>query len=161
MGLNEEERIILVQREFEKAEAFYEQAIKNADLGFWDLVANRLYYSAFHAVSALLISDQHKVGTHKGAVLMFGFHYVKTGIFSSEEGRFYSQLQSVREKADYNCIWEATEQEISPMIPNAEQFLSKIRDRLSSFLNTELQQQKEEQGSESEAQTPDEDFSIK
>ncbi len=134
MGLNEEERIILVQREYEKAEAFYMQATKNAELGLWDVVANRLYYSAFHAVSALLISDQHKVGTHKGAVLMFGLHYVKTGIFSPDEGRFYSQLQSVREKADYNCIWEATEEEISPMMPAARIFLDRIKERLSHFV---------------------------
>lgn len=77
MGLNDEERAIMVQREYEKAEKFYQQAVANAELQIWDVVANRLYYSAFHAVSALLIKDQHKVGSHKGAVLMFGLHYVK------------------------------------------------------------------------------------
>lgn len=67
--------------DYEKSLAFYSQAQANAEIGLWDVVANRLYYSLFHAVSALLIKDKHKVGTHKGAVLMFGQHYVKTGVF--------------------------------------------------------------------------------
>lgn len=132
--LNEEERTIMVQREFEKAMTFFSQAQKNAELGIWDVVANRLYYSAFHAVSALLIRDQHKVGTHKGAVLLFGLHYVKTGIFTPEDGRFYSQLQSLREKADYNCIWEATEQDVYPMMPIAKSFLEMIGKRLTPYI---------------------------
>lgn len=134
MALNEEERAILVQREFEKAVAFYNQGLKNAEIGIWDVVANRLYYSAFHAVSALLIRDQHKVGTHKGAVLVFGMYYVKTGIFSADEGRFYSQLQTLREKADYNCVWEATEQDVLPMMPLAQTFIEKIKARLQPYV---------------------------
>lgn len=134
MALNEEERTIMVQREYEKATTFYSQALKNAEFGLWDVVANRLYYSVFHAVSALLIRDQHKVGTHKGAVLLFGFHYVKTGIFSADDGRFYSQLQSLREKADYNCIWEATEHDVLPMMPKAESFLKGIGERLKPYI---------------------------
>lgn len=108
MALNEEERAIMVQREFEKALTFYEQA--------------------------LLIRDQHKVGTHKGAVLMFGMHYVKTGLFSTDEARFYSQLQTLREKADYNCIWEATERDVLPMMPLAQAFLDKIKQRLEPYI---------------------------
>ena len=81
MRLTDEERKILVNMEYEKAVTFLAQAEGNAGLGFWDVVANRLYYSVFHAVSALLINDSHKVGTHKGAILMFGQHYVNEGIF--------------------------------------------------------------------------------
>ena len=104
MSLNEEERAIMVQHEFEKAQNFFRQAKKNATIEEWDVVANRLYYAAFHAVSALLINDGRKVGSHNGSVLTFGQYYVKTGIFTAEEGRFYSQLQTIREKADYNAI---------------------------------------------------------
>jgi len=91
MALNEEERAIMVKLEFDKATSFFNQAVKNSELEMWDVVANRLYYSVFHAVSALLISRQMKVDSHQGAVIMFGKHFVKTGIFDSGEGRFYSQ----------------------------------------------------------------------
>ena len=75
MSLTDEERNILVNLEYEKGKSFLEQAEKIEELGYWDMVANRLYYAVFHAVTALLINDGHKVGTHKGVVLLFGQHY--------------------------------------------------------------------------------------
>ena len=126
MSLNEEERAILVKREYEKALAFYAQAEANAQIEIWDVVANRLYYATFHAVSALLVHDGHKVGTHKGAVLHFGLHYVEEGIFTKEEARFYSQLQSLREKADYNIVWTSSKQDLFPLLPIAKGFIEKI-----------------------------------
>jgi len=135
MTLTSEERQIMVKLEFEKAERFFAQAEKNSQIGEWDVVANRLYYSLFHAVSALLIYDGHQVGSHKGAVMMFGQHYVQTGIFSAEEGRFYSQLQTMREKADYNSVWQTTEDSILPVIEPVRKFIAKIKDRIQSELN--------------------------
>lgn len=126
MSLNEEERAILVKREYEKALSFYAQAEANAQIEIWDVVANRLYYALFHAVSALLVHDGHKVGTHKGAVLQFGLHYVEEGIFTKEEARFYSQLQSLREKADYNIVWTSSKQDLFPLLPIAKDFIEKI-----------------------------------
>ena len=127
MSLSEEERKIIVTREHEKAERFYNQAKKNAEIQEWDVVANRLYYALFHAVSSLLIFDGHKVGSHKGAVLMFGQYYIKTGIFSQQDGRFYSQLQTMREKADYNLDWQASEDIISPLIEPVHELIMKIK----------------------------------
>ena len=61
MRLNDEERRIIVNLEYEKALFFLKQAESIAALDFWDVVANRLYYAVFHAVSALLgrIQRQH------------------------------------------------------------------------------------------------------
>ncbi len=134
MGLSDEERQIMIRHEYAKAITFYEQALKNAEIGIWDVVANRMYYSLFHVVSALLIRDHHKIGTHKGAVMMFGLHYVNTGVFSIQEGRLYSQLQTLREKADYNCSWSATEQDIEPILPLAKTFLEKTKEILKEEL---------------------------
>ena len=126
MSLTDEERAILVNLEYEKGKSFLEQAEKIVELGYWDMVANRLYYAVFHAVSALLIKNGHKVGTHKGVVLLFGQHYIKTGIFSPVEGRLYSQLQTMREKADYVCTFQTTQEEISPMLEPARKMIEKI-----------------------------------
>lgn len=77
----------------EKSERNMEQAIRNADMDYWDLVSNRLYYSIFHAVSALLMLDGIKTGTHKGASSQFGKYYVLTGVFNREDGLLYSRLR--------------------------------------------------------------------
>ncbi len=89
MKLNEEERQIMVNLEYEKAQSFLAQAERIAAMDLWDVVANRLYYSIFHAVSALLIKDGHKVNTHKGTLVMFGQNYVKTGIFPTDASKLY------------------------------------------------------------------------
>lgn len=126
MSVNEEERAILVAREYEKALSFYSQAEANAQIEIWDVVANRLYYATFHAVAALLVHDGHKVGSHKGAVLQFGLHYVQKDIFTKEEAHFYSQLQSLREKADYNITWTSDKQDLLPLMPIARSLIDKI-----------------------------------
>ena len=95
-------------------------------------MANRLYYSVFHAVSALLINDGHKVGTHKGAILIFGQHYVKEGTFPIEDAKLYSQLQTMREKGDYNCIYQTTE-EMRPLIEPVREFISRVGQKLGKF----------------------------
>lgn len=130
MTLTKEEREIMVSHELRKAKLNIEQADANAKFGYWDLVANRLYYASFHAVSALLIKDGHAISSHKGAVLMFGKHYVKTGKVNVVYGRLYSQLQTMREKSDYNCSYDASEGEVSPMLSPAKELIEKIEQLL-------------------------------
>ncbi|MBR1512722.1 MAG: HEPN domain-containing protein [Bacteroidales bacterium] len=126
MSLNDEERRIIVGLEIEKSRRTFSEIEILRQAGLWDNIANRLYYAAFHAVSALLINDGHSVGTHQGAVVMLHQHYVRTGILSKEDGAFYSQLQTLREKADYNCTYYATEEDTAPRIALTESFIEKV-----------------------------------
>lgn len=124
--MNDEERTTVVRLQLEKAHANVNQIPLLCEAGYWDNVANRLYYALFHAVSALLISDGHNVGSHRGAVGAFGQNYVTTGIFTIEEGKHYSRLQSLREKADYNCAYNATEKDVVPKIEPTRLLIEKI-----------------------------------
>ena len=126
MSINKEERKIIVGLEIEKARKTFAEIEILRQAGLWDNIANRLYYAAFHAVSALLINDEHPVGTHQGAVVMLHQYYVKTGILSKEDGAFYSQLQTLREKSDYNCTYYATEEDTAPRIASTEVFIEKV-----------------------------------
>lgn len=131
MGLNEEECRIIVRLEYDKATSIMQQIEGLQSLGYWDNITNRLYYALFHAVSALLIHDKHSVNTHRGVVVLFGQHYVRTGIFDIADGKLYSQLQTMREKGDYNCIYQTTEEEVSPMIEPARCLIRKIGDYIA------------------------------
>ena len=53
MTLSISERKIIVDLELEKAHKIYSQIEVLEKAEFWDNIANRLYYSLFHAVSAL------------------------------------------------------------------------------------------------------------
>ena len=126
MSLNDEERRTVVRLQLEKAHATFSQIPILCEAGFWDNVANRLYYSLFHAVSALLINDGYNVGSHRGAVGTFGQPYVTKGIVSIDEGRHYSRLQGLREKTDYNCAYNATEKDVAPKIEPTRLLIEKI-----------------------------------
>ena len=53
-------------------------------------------------------------------------YYIKTGVLTKEDGVFYSQLQTLREKSDYNCTYYATEEDTIPKIAIAENFIEKV-----------------------------------
>ena len=127
MSLKEEDRHILVELELEKADKTFRQVEVLQREGYWDTMANRLYYSLFHAVSALLINDQREVGSHKGAAIRFHQYYVRTGVFTDEEGSFYSQMETLREKSDYNCFFNVTEADIASKVAPTSSFIEKVK----------------------------------
>ena len=127
MSLKEEDRKVIVALELEKAEKIWQQLAIQLQAGLWDMAANRLYYSLFHAVSALLIHDSHEVSTHRGAVHKFSLFYVKTDIFTREEGRLYSRLQQLREDGDYNCSIDVEQEEVEEKIEPTRHLIDKIK----------------------------------
>lgn len=48
--------------------------------------------------------------------------------------RFYSQLQTMREKADYNSAWQTTEEIMQPLMDPAITMIEKIRIRVQSIV---------------------------
>lgn len=125
--MTDEERDIAAGLLIEKSERNFEQAQKNADMGYWDLVANRLYYSVFHAVNALMLLEGIHTGTHKGTSAMFGKHFVLTGKFSREDGLLYSRLQTMRERADYQNTFSLPEDKGQQLILATQELLARIK----------------------------------
>lgn len=126
MSLTQEERQIIVGLEKEKALNILSEVevLKQAKL--WNTICNRLYYAAFHAVSALLINAGYSVATHQGAAVLLHQYYVKTGKLSKADGTFYTQLQRLREESDYNCTYYATEEETIARIEPTRQFIADV-----------------------------------
>ena len=131
MSLTNDERKAIVDYRLEKADLAFNESKKVAAISLWNISANRLYYALYYAVSALLIHDGHPVNTHRGVIAMFGNYYIRTGIFASEDGRLYSDLQTMRNNSDYNCSYDATQQEIEPMIEPAKRLIDKVSDYIS------------------------------
>lgn len=126
MSLSEENRRIAVNLLLEKSARNMEQAIRNAEMDYWDLVANRLYYSVFHAVTALMLTDGIKTSTHKGTSSQFGQHYVLTGQFTRADGMLYSRLQTMREKADYQNVFTLQPERGNALIEQARMLHTRI-----------------------------------
>ena len=127
MSLTNEERRLMVELEIERAEKIMQQLAVLQEQKYWDTLTNRMYYAAFHAISALLIYNALQVHTHKGALIVFNKEFVRTGIFSVEEGHLFSQLEGLRERGDYNCFIDASEEEIVPLIEPLKALIAKIK----------------------------------
>lgn len=130
MSLSNEERRIMVDLEIERAEKITQQFPVLREQQYWDTLVNRMYYAAFHAVSALLIHNEKQVHTHRGALATFNRDFVQTGIFSVDEGHLFSKLEGMRERGDYNCFIDATEDEIVPLIEPLNALIAKIKSKL-------------------------------
>ena len=131
MSLAEENRKDLVQLYWSKSEQTMKEAQVAIDAGAWSMAANRIYYACFHAVTALLVHDGHKVGTHLGAKSNFGKYYVQERLATPEQGRLFSQLASLREKADYDVFFHATQEEVKRYFPEALELQKHIQTLLN------------------------------
>ena len=70
--LSDTDRIEVVKYRIEKANRTYKEAVGSIENGYVETAANRLYYAAYYAVSALLISYKYEASTHNGVIQMFG-----------------------------------------------------------------------------------------
>lgn len=126
MGLTDSERAYMVQLRMDKATRFLDEANQMVCLKLWDLAANRFYYSCFHAAQALLLQNGYSAHTHEGTLALFGLHFVKTEIVDVSLGSFFSRMEQLRKKADYNCNYDVSESEVSSMIKPAKTFVETI-----------------------------------
>ena len=80
----------------------------------WNSTINRLYYSAYYAVTALLIKNDIKTTTHNGTKLSFSEYFIKTNILPKEYGKIYSQLFTWRQKGDYDDLFDFDKNKVTP-----------------------------------------------
>ncbi len=126
MSLSDEERDAIVLLKIQKANETYRQAEGIAQLGYWNAVANRLYYACYYITSALLIHNRHTAQTHSGVIRLFGLHFVAKNIVSKELSRFYSKLFEMRQTGDYDDLYNLTEEDVKPLIEPAKMFIEYV-----------------------------------
>lgn len=85
---------------------------------------NRIYYSLFYEVSALLQSKGFSSPKHTGIRALFSEHFVKPGIVETEIGKFYSRMFTFRQKADYQDYVRFEYEEVKVWLETAEKYLA-------------------------------------
>ena len=126
MGLTSDERASLVTLRIDKAKRFLAEAEQMLAMNLWDMAANRFYYACFHAAQALLVCYGYSAHTHAGTLGVFGMNFVKTGKISIELGAFFSRMEQLRMKADYNCEYDVSESDVISMSEPARDFITNI-----------------------------------
>lgn len=100
-------------------------------IGQWDSVVNRLYYAAYHAVSALLYHNGQSAKTHSGLKNKFHELYIKTGKLNRTAGETYEILYNNRHEADYADFVIFTEEEVKPWVEATKVFLEEVRKQIT------------------------------
>ena len=131
MGLTNDERNSLVELRLDKARRFIKEAEQMLSLNLWDLAANRFYYACFHAAQALLVCYGLSAHTHAGTLGVFGMHFVKPEKIDKELGAFFSRMEQLRMKADYNCEYDVSQLDVESMLQPAHDFLKAIEQLIS------------------------------
>jgi len=85
-----EERKKYVTYKIESAYKTFEAAKILAENGFWNSAVNRLYYSLFYAVNALLVVNENPTKSHSSTKSQFSLYFVKTGKFDKKYGKLLS-----------------------------------------------------------------------
>lgn len=97
----------------------------------WNAAADRLYFTVFYAVNALFAKDRHTTKTNHGVKVLFKEHYVDNNIIDKGMHTLFAQLETLRDKADYNVIFEASKEEIMEHRPKVDDFIATIKKMLN------------------------------
>ena len=62
---------------------------------------SRAYYAMYYMVKALLFNIEIDARTHQGVIMMFGKHFIKTGIFEKKYNNILTKALNQRIVGDY------------------------------------------------------------
>jgi uncharacterized protein (UPF0332 family) len=126
MGLLKDEKEVLINLKIERTNETIREVPYLIEQGFYRTAVNRLYYSCYYIVSALLLQKGYSVRTHHGIISLFAMNYVKTGIVSEEEGKLYRSLYELRLTGDYDEAKIIEKKDVVERFQLAENFIKKI-----------------------------------
>ena len=98
---------------------------------------NRLYYAAFYAVSALLLTEGYSSPKHSGIRALFDQHWIGTGRLPKDLGRFYRGLFDARQKGDYADLVVFNPAEVRAWREEMEEFLRVIAQTVEGRVQTD------------------------
>jgi len=93
---------------------------------YWNATVNRIYYSCYYAVSAILLKKSIETNSHKGIRQMFGLHFVQPGLVTKEDGRFFSDLHDRRQTGDYEDFVLYEEETVLKLFDQAKEFVERM-----------------------------------
>lgn len=131
MSLTNEDRKILTRLHLEKAHACLNEGEQLLGFQSVSAAANRFYYAVFHTVHALFVANGIFTKSHHGMNMQFHQHFIKTGIIDPKFGHFLAVMENMREKADYDVIYNVSREDLEALKPLAYELVEKIEQLLA------------------------------
>ena len=100
----------------QKSKEVFEDAVLLAKNQRWNSCVNRLYYSSYYLISALLYLHEINAETHNGTKTQFNLYFIKSGKLDLKYGKLYSNLFLWRQESDYSDFTDFDENTVLPLI---------------------------------------------
>ena len=120
----------LIKYRMLRARDTFEDAQILAEKNRWNSTINRLYYAAYYAVMAILLTEDLTPTTHNGAKSNFTEHFIKTNRIPKEYGKIYSQLFTWRQKGDYDDLFDFDKEKVNPYFKPVLELINIIENEL-------------------------------
>jgi len=120
-----------IRYRFRRAEESFDDAVIMIENKKWNSAVNRLYYSCFYAVIALLLKSDLSTRTHDGARTKFGNEFIKTGLIDKKYGKLYSKLFDYRQKGDYGDLFDFDGEIVLPLVDKVKEFIEEINKHIN------------------------------
>lgn len=128
--MTEENKYRNIQEELDRAATAMASAETLIQNGYYIDAVSRLYYSLFHVVKALLLSEGFEPKTHEGTLTLFSKYFIKTNIFTPQDSHIFSRLMKYREEADYNPSYIFTKKDCDEWRFDVEKLSKNIKEYL-------------------------------
>ena len=123
-----------VKNRIETAYRTFEAAKVLSESGFWNSAVNRLYYSIFYAVNALLVKNEIIAQSHSGVKSQFSLYFVKTGKIDKKYGKLLAELYDWRQRGDYESLYEFDSESVLPLFDSVLEMIQVIEEELKNAL---------------------------
>lgn len=132
--MTSDERNEYVKYRIGSAHKTFDAAKVLAENGYWNSVVNRLYYSVFYAVNALLVFNEIQTKSHSATKSQFSMYFVKTGEIDKKYGQLLSELFDWRQKGDYGNIFDYDKDSVEPLFEPVDDMIKLIEKKINSAL---------------------------
>jgi len=120
-----------IQYRLNRAHETYDDAIFLFEKGSINSCINRLYYSAFYAVIALLLANDIEVKSHNGVKQKLGEEFVIKGRLSKVHAKTFNMLSDFRHKGDYDDLFDFDPELVERLIVPVKEFIEAIDSLIS------------------------------
>ena len=117
----------IIKFRLEKSTMTFKEAESLFKSDFYNGCINRLYYSCYHIVSALLLKNDIQASTHNGIRTQFFKHFIKSEIIDKKYSILYSNLMNKRQESDYDDFQDFKKEDVEPLISEVSEFIEKIQ----------------------------------
>lgn len=117
---------VLVDYRRNKAFETLDDAEKLINLNMLSLAMNRIYYSGFYIVNALMLVDNKKFTKHRQLIGWFNKEYLKPNLINREIGKLLNASYERRTALDYHDYTTVTKSEARFYLKEMRKFIAEV-----------------------------------